>query len=194
MIMIPTITIKICTVETPHDSDIVLKIRSMWNSMDCPFQKKKCFYMLHLYLMEWIHSRIVKLTYEYFLVPLVHICTLSLIHGVSTYELKITKVIHLYKGGNARLFVNYRTVSILPIFLNIYERLVYYRLSEFTELSDILYRLQSGFRKRHSTSVALMVLTDKITTALNGDEYVLGVNLDFSKAVDLVTHEILLHK
>ena len=113
---------------------------------------------------------------------------------MSTNELKITKVIHLYKGGNARLFVNYRPVSILPIFLKIYERLVYYRLSEFTELSDILYRLQSGFRKRHATSVALMVLTDKITTALNGDEYVLGVNLDFSKAVDLVTHEIMLHK
>ena len=143
---------------------------------------------------DGISARIVKLSYKYFLVPLVHICTLSLIHGVFPNELKIAKVIPLYKGGNARLFVNYRPVSVLSIFSKIYERLMYNRLSEFIELNDILYRLQFGFRKRHSTSVALMVLTDKITKALNDGEYVLGVFLDFSKAFDLVNHEILLRK
>ena len=109
---------------------------------------------------DGISARIVKLSYKYFLVPLVHICTLSLIHGVFPNELKIAKVIPLYKGGNARLFVNYRPVSVLSIFSKINERLMYNRLSEFIELNDILYRLQFGFRKRHSTSVALMVLTD----------------------------------
>ena len=141
---------------------------------------------------DGISARIVKLSYKYFLVPLVHICTLSLIHGVFPNELKIAKVIPLYKGGNARLFVNYRPVSVLSIFSKIYERLMYNRLSEFIELNDILYRLQFGFRKRHSTSVALMVLTDKITKALNDGEYVLGVFL--VKAFDLVNHEILLRK
>ena len=143
---------------------------------------------------DGISARIVKLSYKYYLVPLVIICTLSLIHGVFPNELKIAKVIPLYKGGNARLFVNYRPVSVLSIFSKIYERLMYNRLSEFIELNDILYRLQFGFRKRHSTSVALMVLTDKITKALNDGEYVLGVFLDFSKTFDLVNHEILLRK
>ena len=89
---------------------------------------------------DGISARIVKLSYKYFLVPLVHICTLSLIHGVFPNELKIAKAIPLYKGGNARLFVNYRPVSVLSIFLKIYERLMYNRLSEFIELNDILYR------------------------------------------------------
>ena len=71
---------------------------------------------------------------------------------------------------------------------------MYNRLSEFIELNDILYRLQFGFRKRHSTSVVLMVLTDKIAKALNDGEYVFGVFLDFSKAFDLVNPEILLRK
>ena len=53
---------------------------------------------------DGISARIVKLSYKYFLVPLVHICTLSLIHDVFPNELKIAKVIPLYKGGNARLF------------------------------------------------------------------------------------------
>ena len=86
------------------------------------------------------------------------------------YELKIAKVIPLYEGGNARLFVIYRPVSVLSIFSNIYERLMYNRLCEFIELNDILYRLQFEFRKRHSTSVAVMVLTDKMTKALNDGE------------------------
>ena len=109
-------------------------------------------------------------------------------------ELKITMVIPLYKGGNAMLSVNHRPVSVLSIFSKIYERLMYNRLSEFIQLNGILYRLQFGFRKRHSTSVALMVLTDKIIKALNDGKYVLGVFLDFSKAFDLVNHKILLRK
>ena len=109
-------------------------------------------------------------------------------------ELKIAEVIPLYKGGNARLFVNYRPVSVFSIFSKIYESLVYNRFPEFIELNDILYHLQFEFRQRHSTSVALMVLTDEIMKALNDGEYVLGVFLDFSKAFDLVYHEILLRK
>ena len=71
---------------------------------------------------------------------------------------------------------------------------MYDRIMEFVKENDVLYNMQFGFRKEHSTAIALMLLTDRISNALYNGEYVLGVLLDFSKAFDTVNHEILLRK
>ena len=53
---------------------------------------------------------------------------------------------------------------------------------------NLFYKYQFGFRKRHGTDIALIVLIDKIMSALNEGDYVLGVFLDLSKAFDTVDH------
>ena len=119
---------------------------------------------------------------------------MSILHGVFPDELKIAKVIPLYKGSESKLLVNYRPVSVLPVFSKVFERLMYNRILEFINENDVIYNLQFGFRKNHSTAMALPLLNDKISKALYDGEYVLGVFLDFSKAFDTVNHDILLHK
>ena len=141
-----------------------------------------------------LSPKIVKQTYMYFFQPLCHICNVSLLHGIFPNELKIAKVIPLYKGGESKWLVNYRPVSVLPVFSKVLERLMYNRIIEFIDAHDILYDLQFGFRKHHSTSVALALLYDRITQALYDGNDVLGVFLDFSKAFDTVNHDILLRK
>ena len=42
--------------------------------------------------------------------------------------------------------------------------------------------------------MALMLMVDKITKALDNGDYVIGIFLDFSKAFDTVNHETLLDK
>ena len=143
---------------------------------------------------DGISPHIVKMTYSIFIKPLVHICNLSIMNGVFPNELKVAKVIPLYKGGDSMLLVNYRPVSILPVLSKLFERLMYNRLFQFIEELELLYYLQFGFRKFHSTSLALMYLVDKISKALHEGDYVLGVFIDFSKAFDTVNHEILLRK
>ena len=43
---------------------------------------------------------------------------------------------------------------------------MYNRLTDFIEKHQLLYQYQFGFRKNHSTFMALVILLDKITAAL----------------------------
>ena len=64
---------------------------------------------------------------------------------------------------------------------------MYNRLLNFINKYNILYKYQFGFRKNHSTSMALMTIVDKISEALQNKQFVLGVFLDLSKAFDTVS-------
>ena len=64
----------------------------------------------------------------------------------------------------------------------------------FIEKHEILYLNQYGFRKKHSTILALITLTDKIKQVIDNGEYAIGIYLDLKKAFDTVNHDILLKK
>ena len=91
-------------------------------------------------------------------------------------------------------FSNYRPISVLPLFSKILERIMYNRIINFINKHNILYKYQFGFRKNHSTNMALIILIDKILSAINNGNYVLGIFLDFTKAFDTVNYSILLQK
>ena len=141
-----------------------------------------------------ISARIVKQTYAHFIKPLTKIMELSLTTGVVPIEMKIARVIPLFKSGDKCVFSNYRPVSVLPLFSKILERLMYNRLLDFINKHNLLYKYQFGFRKQHSPNLALIILVDKISEALDKGDFVLGLFLDFSKAFDTVNHDILFKK
>ena len=141
-----------------------------------------------------ISTSIVKTMYQSFITPLTHVLNLSITNGVFPNSMKIAKVLPLFKNGRKNNILNYRPISILPLFSKILERLMYNRLVLFIDKNDILYKNQFGFRTKHSTALALTILVDKITSSFDNHDHVLGVFLDFSKAFDTVDHDILFCK
>ena len=126
--------------------------------------------------------------------PLCFLCNCSLIEGVFPSELKLANVSPLFKSGDDMLFNNYRPVSLLSILSKGFEKVMYSRLLSFLVSQKIMIKKQFGFRRLHSSYMAIMLMIDKITEALDDGDYVTGIFLDFSKAFDTVNHEILLYK
>ena len=143
---------------------------------------------------DGINAKMVKCSLNTILKPLVHLINLSLTQGKFPNELKLARVIPLFKSGDCQLFKNYRPVSVLPFFSKIYERIMHNRLLDFVDKNKLLYSYQFGFRPSHNTNNALMLLVDKILTGFDKNEITIGVFIDFSKAFDTVNHELLLKK
>ena len=128
-----------------------------------------------------INASLLKMVSSCIVLPLVYLCNLSLDQGIFPDELKVANIVPLYKADDPFMFNNYRPVSWLSVLSKVF---VY----------KILVSCQFGFRKLHSSYMALMALMDKLISSLENKELIVGIFLDFSKAFDTVDHDILLCK
>ena len=71
---------------------------------------------------------------------------------------KIAKVTAIFKGGNEADADNYRSISVLPVLNNVFEKILHNQLVDFIDLNKVLSKQQFGFRKKHSTSHAIKIL------------------------------------
>ena len=77
--------------------------------------------------------------------PLLHIFNLPLQTGIFPDKLKIARVTPLFKEGENYELGNYRSISVLPCFSKILEKVMYNRLYKY--LNSILYKSSLVFRK-----------------------------------------------
>ena len=71
---------------------------------------------------------------------------------------------------------------------------MYNRLIKYFEQSSVFFDQQFGFRSNHSTVHALILMVDKIQTAIDCKNYSCGIFIDVCKAFDTVDYHILLGK
>ena len=143
---------------------------------------------------DGIPSFVANQCIDNFIEPLTYIINMSFMEGVFPSELKLAKVVPIFKSGDSTKMSNYRPISILSFFSKIFEKLMYNIVNNFLYKNDIIYKYQFGFRKKHSTQHAIITLVDRITSSLDSGDLVIGVFLDLKKAFDTVDHQILTKK
>ena len=118
----------------------------------------------------------------------------SLLTGIFPDQLKIAKVIPLYKKENPEIVDNYRPVSLLNAFSKVFERAAYNQLYNYFKTNNLFYKNQYGFRDLHSTELASLELIDRVLNDLDAKNNPITVFMDLSKAFDTLDHNILIHK
>ena len=103
--------------------------------------------------------------------PMADILNSKICSGIFPDDLRITKVVPLYKSGDSSLFTNFRPIKA-------FERLIYNCLYSFLEKYNILFTSQYGVRKQSSTEHATLELIDSVVNALIDKYFAVAMFID----------------
>lgn len=104
---------------------------------------------------------------------------------------KTAKVRCIHKKGSQLDCGNYRPISLLSQPSKLLESLVCKQLDAFLEQHSLINSAQWGFRKGRSTELLLLHMTERWRHALNQGQSIGVIFLDFQKAFDCVSHQLL---
>ena len=111
-------------------------------------------------------------------------------------EMKIAKVISIFKASDPSLLQNHHPVSMLPAFSKAIERIMFNKIMSLLNSNKILCEHQFGFCPKHCTIHPLLHLNNKCAKAdnLRPKEMTLTILCDLSKAFDVINHGKLVGK
>ena len=164
-----------CKFEKIHEDDILKIINKMDNKSSSGY--------------DMFSNKIIKAIQNEISKPLTLIINQMLESGIFPDNLKIAKIIPLYKKGNINSITNYRPNSLLPTLSQVFERVIFNQLYMY-----LLSEQQYGFRANHSAELAAIKLTDYIVHEIDGKLTPVNIYIDLSKAFDTQNVDILLYK
>ena len=80
--------------------------------------------------------------------PLTYLINTPFTESVFPIELKLARVVPIFKIGNQTELTNYRPISVLSFFSNFVENM-YTHLLDLIEQNKIIYKHKYGFRRKH---------------------------------------------
>lgn len=107
---------------------------------------------------------------------------------------KTARVVLIFKKGDRLRLENYRPISLTSSCCKLIEHVIAKALNEFLVDKIILTSFQHGFRKGYSTVTQLVTVIHTFASAIDNNNQIDLIFLDFSKAFDKVTHSKLIFK
>ena len=109
-------------------------------------------------------------------------------------EWKKALVVPIFKKSSRLDPLNYRPISLTSVVCKVMERIIARELVTYLEEAELLAGDQFGFRVGRSTEDQLLLTYDYVTKAVDSGAIVDLILFDFSKAFDVVCHQLLLEK
>ena len=126
--------------------------------------------------------------------PLTLIINQSINTGIFPDRLKLAKIIPIHKKNDLHVIENYRPISLLPAISKVFEKIIFYQVSQYFLKNNYLCESQYGFRQNFSTEHAILEIVDRVACELDRGNTPIAIFLDLSKAFDTLNHTILLAK
>ena len=141
-----------------------------------------------------ISSRIWAILYKNFVPVFTKLYNHIFNTGIYPKDWKTATVVPIPKVTNATNPNDLRPISLLPLPGKILEHLIHKPLLEHLEDNNLLNNCQNGFRPKRSTTQTVFQYTSELFLNLNSHYDTVAVYVDFRKAFDTVSHELLMGK
>ncbi len=181
---VPTIPNKQCDVDMPPltiTEDMVEKKLAELNPNKSPGP-------------DSIHPRFLKELAKELSKPLAMLFNKSLNDSKLPEIWKRAKITAIFKKGDRKHPGNYRPVSLTSVVCKVLEKIVREHVIHHFKNNKLFTDRQYGFLDGRSTSLQLLKVLDQWTDALDGDNIIDCIYMDYAKAFDKVPHRRLLSK
>jgi hypothetical protein len=144
--------------------------------------------------LDEIPLRFIKLLLPIIMPALSHIFNSCLTFSEFPKLWKVGKIIPIAKVALPNTVDDYRPITILPAVSKALEKLIKNQIVDYLSQNNLLCKYQSGFREGHCTTTTVLKVIDDLSAAIDSRQLSVLALLDFSKAFDLVNHNLLLNK
>ena len=141
-----------------------------------------------------LSNKLLKISINELVKPLTIIIIQRLNTGIFPEQLKISKVVPLYKTNDQKLLTNYRPIALLPSISKIFDYAILEQLSKYFLQNELFAPQRFGFCEKHSTELAALNLVDYLTYQLDTGKIPANIYIDLFKAFHTLSYSILLHK
>jgi hypothetical protein len=144
--------------------------------------------------MDDVPIRFLKMILPHIISIITHIFNTILMTSRYPAAWKISKITPIAKTNTSSSPADYSPISVLPMLSKAMEIIIRKQITVHIESNGMMSYLQSGFRTKHSTTTALLKVTNDILMASEKKLMSILILLDFSKAFDSVDHSLLCSK
>ena len=144
--------------------------------------------------LDGISNKTVKQTLPVINQPLTELFNQCFDEGYYPSDLKVARVIPIYKDGSVHDAGNYRPISLFTSIDKVFEKIIFYRMMSFINKNKVSSDSQFGFPPKHSCTYALLEFTETLRKSIDKKCTCQSCFVDLTKAFDTINHERLLSK
>ena len=137
--------------------------------------------------IDGVSAEVLKFSLLVFNFFLIEFLNLSLLRGCLPNCLRDAKVDPLHKSGDIMNINIYKSISILPAIIEVFEKIMYGRINSFFDKKSMFCSNQFDFRSKRSTIDAPAEVTEQIRQ--KSTDTFTCLLLDLRKAVESINHQ-----